>query len=248
MVANKGGNINSLVIMVFFIGFHVVLVAVSSVCLLGVTMFCVLVARRLVIVYQHTYPTNQAPFPFVVGIQYKTAEIRSRCAGIARVNVYKNRVKMIAGTPQLPGHSTLVTKLVKSYAMLAAAGKAEEVPHQPVYRYVLLGRPFGCWNVFQMCMFTVCCHTTNQRVHHRNRVTDAQRSAADAFLEVLHQHLSSFCTNLRAHTITDVQTADRVSMLLKESFVDSFPAKDRPFFKEFVETQLFSVYSDTLLN
>lgn len=80
------------------------------------------------------------------------------------------------------------------------------------------------------------------------RVSETQRNAANAFLEVLHQHLSSFCANLRAHTITDVQHSDRVSMLLKESFVDSFPAKDRPFFKEFVETQLFSVYSDTLLN
>lgn len=80
------------------------------------------------------HPPPQAPFPFVVGIQYKTADIRNRCANIARVNVYKNRVKLSGSTPQLPGHSTLVTKLVKSYAMLAAAGKAEEVPHQPVYR------------------------------------------------------------------------------------------------------------------
>lgn len=79
-------------------------------------------------------------------------------------------------------------------------------------------------------------------------MTDGQRNAADSFLEVLQQHLCSFCANLQAHTITDVQHSDRVSMLLKESFVDSFPAKDRPFFKEFVETQLFSVYSDTLLN
>lgn len=59
-------------------------------------------------------------------------------------------------------------------------------------------------------------------------MSETQRNAAGTFLEVLHQHLSSFCANLRAHTITDVQHNDRVSMLLKESFVDSFPAKDRP--------------------
>lgn len=87
-----------------------------------------------------SHPSSQAPFPFIVGIQYKTADIRARCANITRVNVYKNRIKTTGGMPQLPGHSTLVTKLVKSYAILAAAGKSEEVPHQPVHRYVAQGR------------------------------------------------------------------------------------------------------------
>lgn len=94
------------------------------------------------LIYAQVIGTDlQAPFPFIVGIQYKTADIRARCAGITRVNVYKNRIKATGGMPQLPGHSTLVTKLVKSYAILAAAGKSEEVPHQPVYRYVASSSP-----------------------------------------------------------------------------------------------------------
>lgn len=37
------------------------------------------------------------------------------------------------------------------------------------------------------------------------------------------------------------------SVLLKDSFVESFPPRDRAFMRQFVETQLFSVYSDAIL-
>ena len=36
-------------------------------------------------------------------------------------------------------------------------------------------------------------------------------------------------------------------MLLKESFVDSFPPRDRPFMRQFAETQMFAVYTDAVL-
>ncbi|XP_062216805.1 uncharacterized protein LOC133916923 isoform X2 [Phragmites australis] len=39
-----------------------------------------------------------------------------------------------------------------------------------------------------------------------------------------------------------------VSLLLKDSFIDSFPSKDRPFIKLFMETQMFSVLSDSRLS
>ncbi|KAK8269754.1 hypothetical protein V6Z12_D11G150600 [Gossypium hirsutum] len=76
-----------------------------------------------------------------------------------------------------------------------------------------------------------------------------QAEAATQFLTVMRQYLESLCANLRSHTITSVQSNhDRVSLLLKDSFIDSFPSKDQPFIKLFVDTQLFSVLSDSRLS
>ncbi|KAM5547253.1 hypothetical protein ABKV19_001649 [Rosa sericea] len=79
--------------------------------------------------------------------------------------------------------------------------------------------------------------------------TDEQVEAAKGFLGVLRTYLDSLCSNLRSHTITNVQSNDdKVSLLLKESFIDSFPSRDRPFMKLFVDTQLFSVHTDLVLS
>lgn len=37
------------------------------------------------------------------------------------------------------------------------------------------------------------------------------------------------------------------SVLLKDSFVESFPPRDRPFMRQFAETQMFSVYCDAVI-
>ena len=66
-------------------------------------------------------------------------------------------------------------------------------------------------------------------------------------LQILQEHLQSFCDNLEDNCVTDVQTADHVSVLMKDSFVGSFHIRDREFMKDFVETQMFSVYTDTSL-
>ncbi|KAG0489174.1 hypothetical protein HPP92_007985 [Vanilla planifolia] len=79
--------------------------------------------------------------------------------------------------------------------------------------------------------------------------TDVQIEAAKGFLAVLRSYLDSLCSNLRSHTITNVQSNDdKVSLLLKESFIDSFPNRDRPFMKLLVDTQLFSVHTDLVLS
>ncbi|XP_065849446.1 uncharacterized protein [Euphorbia lathyris] len=79
--------------------------------------------------------------------------------------------------------------------------------------------------------------------------TDVQIEAAKGFLSVLRSYLDSLCSNLRSHTITNVQSNnDKVSLLLKESFIDSFPHRDRPFMKLFVDTQMFSVHTDLVLS
>ncbi|OMO91760.1 hypothetical protein COLO4_18109 [Corchorus olitorius] len=79
--------------------------------------------------------------------------------------------------------------------------------------------------------------------------TDVQIEAAKGFLSVLRSYLDSLCANMRSHTITNVQSNnDKVSLLLRESFIDSFPSRDRPFMKLFVDTQLFSVHTDLVLS
>lgn len=79
--------------------------------------------------------------------------------------------------------------------------------------------------------------------------TQVQVEAAKGFLKVLRSYLDNLCSNLRSHTITNVQSNDdKVSLLLKESFIDSFPSRDRPFMRLFVETQLFSVHTDLVLS
>ncbi|XP_022888293.1 uncharacterized protein LOC111403884 isoform X3 [Olea europaea var. sylvestris] len=73
--------------------------------------------------------------------------------------------------------------------------------------------------------------------------TDVQVEAAKSFLGVLRSYLDSVCSNLRSHTITNVQSNDdKVSLLLKESFIESFPSRDQPFMK------LFSVHTDFVLS
>ncbi|KAL3642910.1 hypothetical protein CASFOL_013725 [Castilleja foliolosa] len=77
----------------------------------------------------------------------------------------------------------------------------------------------------------------------------AQAEAAKGFLGVLRSYLDSLCSNIRSHTITNVQSNDdKVSLLLKESFIESYPSRDRPFMKLFVDTQLFSVHTDFVLS
>ena len=66
-------------------------------------------------------------------------------------------------------------------------------------------------------------------------------------VQVVHDHLNWLCAGLPQHTITDVQTSERVSLLLKDSFVESFGVRERIFMKQFVETQTFSVYCDTVI-
>ncbi|KAK8566774.1 hypothetical protein V6N13_002461 [Hibiscus sabdariffa] len=79
--------------------------------------------------------------------------------------------------------------------------------------------------------------------------TNVQIEAAKGFLSVLRSYLDSLCSNMRSHTITNVQSNnDKVSLLLKESFIESFPSRDRPFMKLFVDTQLFTVHTDLVLS
>ncbi|PWA69146.1 DENN domain, uDENN domain protein [Artemisia annua] len=89
---------------------------------------------------------------------------------------------------------------------------------------------------------------TSSKKHPVYRCNKWQIDAATQFLSAMRQHLESLCSNLSNHTITNVQNNDRVSLLLKESYIDSFSYRDRPFVREFVDTQMFTVLSDTRLS
>ncbi len=67
-------------------------------------------------------------------------------------------------------------------------------------------------------------------------------------VQTVQNYLGGICDGIKQYAITDVQTSDRVSVLLKDSFLDSFANKDKPFMKQFMETQMFSVYSDAVIN
>ncbi|KAK1260691.1 hypothetical protein QJS04_geneDACA002241 [Acorus gramineus] len=92
------------------------------------------------------------------------------------------------------------------------------------------------------------CENLIAKRHPVYKCSEVQAEAASQFLNVMRCYLESLCSELRFYTITSVQSNnDKVSMLLKESFIDSFPSRDRPFIKLFVDTQMFSVLSDSRL-
>ncbi|KAM0922132.1 hypothetical protein ACQ4PT_006364 [Festuca glaucescens] len=93
------------------------------------------------------------------------------------------------------------------------------------------------------------CENALAKKHPIYKCNEVQAKASWQFFNVLRTYLESLCSDLRYHTITNVQSDnDRVSLLLKDSFIDSFPSKERPFMKLFVETQMFSVLSDSRLS
>nr|XP_043611448.1 uncharacterized protein LOC122583071 [Erigeron canadensis] len=89
---------------------------------------------------------------------------------------------------------------------------------------------------------------TAAKKHPVYRCNKWQIEAATQFSAVVRHHLELLSSNLSNHAITSVQNNDRVSLLIKESYIDSFPYRDRQFVREFADTQMFTVLSDTRLS
>ena len=69
-------------------------------------------------------------------------------------------------------------------------------------------------------------------------------------LQVLRESLTSICSDLPWYACRNVQTPDRVAILdgdLKDSYIESFHARDRPFVQQFIETQMFAEYCDSVI-
>ncbi|AQL09560.1 DENN (AEX-3) domain-containing protein [Zea mays] len=76
------------------------------------------------------------------------------------------------------------------------------------------------------------CENSLAKRHPIYKCNEVQADVAWKFLNIMRTYLESLCSDLRFHTITNVQSNnDRVSLLLKDSFIDSFPSNDRPFIK-----------------
>jgi hypothetical protein len=79
------------------------------------------------------------------------------------------------------------------------------------------------------------------------QISEEEAVQAKIFAEGIRHHLMSLTADMAGYMITDVSTSSdshRCSILLKESFVESFDQRDREFMREFVETQMFTSYCD----
>lgn len=55
-----------------------------------------------------------------------------------------------------------------------------------------------------------------------------------ALTQNMRQYLTGLTANLAKHTITDVKLDQRISVLLKDSFIESFAPRERLFVRQFV--------------
>ncbi|KAI8105969.1 hypothetical protein M9434_000547 [Picochlorum sp. BPE23] len=155
-----------------------------------------------------------APVPFIVGSASKTKEIRNKCASLLRVNAYKDNIKNAHLVPKMPGFSTLALSLYEIHDSIRYLGIQNAAESRPLYQ-----------------------------------ISEEEAKLASTFAATVSSHLMGLTSDLAGYMITDVsapiQGSNRCSVLLKESFVESFDdPKDREFMSEFVETQLFDMYTD----
>jgi hypothetical protein len=79
-------------------------------------------------------------------------------------------------------------------------------------------------------------------------ITPGEEDAARTFLGVVHEHLSCLCGDLRLHTIVNVGMAQRTGVFMRDSLLESLPARERPFMRAFTETQMFAAYADGVIS
>ncbi|CAL0326845.1 unnamed protein product [Lupinus luteus] len=150
-------------------------------------------------------------------------------------------VPYIVGIPHKPEDLNMKTSNLVLVDVLKNQVKMCHLPKLPQYRELVsqLG-PIHA---------RLKCESSIARKNPAYRCNEVQADAATRFLNIMWHYLESLCSELKLHTITSVQSNnDRVSLLLKDSFIDSFPNRDQPFIKLFVDTQLFTVLSDAHLS
>ena len=73
-----------------------------------------------------------SPYNPVVFLQYKTSEVRSKCTGLMRVNLYKDQISPVGSMPPLPNDKALCASLRPAYNVLKAAGQ-QRAQGRPMY-------------------------------------------------------------------------------------------------------------------
>ena len=214
----------------------------------------------------------EAPVPFVVGVRYKTAETRAACAtpGVVRVNAYKDAVKVSGAgdsssskkspfsLPALPGRQALLEALRPSYdACRSASLEAARVGAPFPYPLSVSSAAAYLDDVESDANETEAAFAnesgerdaTRRNVTARSAAREARR-AAGAFLETWREYLHALVSfeALAPHAITDVtNAAGRVTVLMRDSFVESFRVADRAFAEALVDTQAFQAHADEVL-
>lgn len=157
------------------------------------------------------------------------------------------QVKGAATLPALPNDRLLMQRLQPSYNVLSNIGRRQG-HGQPLYAVTGIQRTAaeGFLQVYCQCSYSLCieCHTAFGWLLARLcllRVscmhvdwTHCLMRCTPRSLQNMRQYLTGLTANLAKHTITDVQHEDRVSLLLKDSFIESFAPKERPFVRQFV--------------
>ncbi|KAK4761765.1 hypothetical protein SAY87_029649 [Trapa incisa] len=150
-------------------------------------------------------------------------------------------VPFIVGIQQKPADLKLKTSNLVHVNVLKDQVKMCHLPTLPRYRELI--------SQLKPIHAQLSCESSVARRHPVYRCSEVQAEASARFSIVMRNYLESLCSDLRSHTITSVQSNnDRVSLLLKDSFIDSFPNRDRAFIKLFVDTQMFSTLSDARLS
>ncbi|KAL1350148.1 uncharacterized protein [Arachis hypogaea] len=150
-------------------------------------------------------------------------------------------VPYIVGIQRMPDDSHMKTNNLVLVNATKNQVKMCQLPKLPQYREL-----YSQLSPIHAKLKNESSHAKRHPIH---RCNEAQAKAATQFLNVVWHYLESLCSDLKSHTITSVQSNnDRVSLLLKETFIDSFPNRDQLFMKLFVDTQLFSVLSDSRIS
>ena len=155
-----------------------------------------------------------APVPFVFGLLTKTREIRTKANNLIRVNAYKDNIKNAWHLPKLPNANALASSLQRIHEKIRRLGIEFSSDAHPLYE-----------------------------------ISSEEDELAATFASIVRHHLMSLTSEMAGYMITDVsapsESNDRCSILLKDSFIESFSnSKDREFMAEFVETQMFDIYTD----
>ncbi|KAH9763247.1 UDENN domain-containing protein [Citrus sinensis] len=155
-----------------------------------------------------------APVPYIVGVKNKTSEVQNKLTNVILVDANKNQDLRV--TQQHPG--------LRGVGIPLHLVKAPSIPQLPQHKQL-----FSSLSPYHAKLVGESYLGKKRPVY---ECTDVQIEAAKGFLSVLRSYLDSLCSNLRSHTITNVQSNnDKVSLLLKESFIDSFPSRHRPFMR-----------------
>lgn len=144
--------------------------------------------------------------------------------------------------PALPNDKLLMQKLMPSYNVLSNIGR-RQAHGQPLYAVSGIQRT-AAEGFLQVCCS--CAPTTRPAPPAGRHNVQPPHSVCHGWnhlhthqivsccVQNMRQYLTGLTANLAKHTITDVKLDQRISVLLKDSFIESFAPRERQFVRQFV--------------